>query len=182
MTRSLTRLVANQPATAHRPSLLPISAPMSGPLATSAAPLHSSLIQVASPSVILFSSADSSPPAFNPLSHKCAPSLFSLPDAEKPLTSSPLTASFEIRDKVISVAIDYARYYWRRRDIFVDLPLRVAVTARRPQTKLCEVIYDVRVSCSREWYYNFDDANPLSLDPSDELAALCCALAATPRE
>ena len=37
-----TQVVATQPDTAHRPSLPPVSAPMFGLLATSAAPLHSS--------------------------------------------------------------------------------------------------------------------------------------------
>ena len=72
---------------------------------------------------------------------------------------------------MVSVAIDSTPYYWRSRDIFVDLPLRVAVAARRPRTNSCEVIYDVRVMCSREWHYIFDDADALSLDTSDEYAA-----------
>ena len=71
---------------------------------------------------------------------------------------------------MISVAIDYARYYWHHRDIFVDLPLRVAFAARRPLSNSCEYIYDVWVSCGREWYYNFDDADALILDSSDENA------------
>ena len=72
---------------------------------------------------------------------------------------------------MVSVAIDYTPYYWRSRDIFVDLPLRVAVAARRPHTNSCEIIYDVGVMCSREWHYIFDDADALILDTSDDYAA-----------
>ena len=148
VTPSSTRVVAIQLATAHNPSLLPVSAPMSGPLATSAAPLHSSLTHVTSSSVPIFSSANSSQASFKP---------FSTP--------------FENQERVVSVAIDYTPYYWQSRDIVVDLPLRVAVAARRPDTNSCEVIYDVRVMCSREWHYSFDDADALIHDTSDEYAA-----------
>ena len=120
---------------------------------------------------ILFYSADSSPAAFNFFSSKQTPSLFSLPDVAPPPNSEPITATFESRDNVVSVVINYTPYYWRRRDIFVDLPLRVAVAARRPQTNSCEVISNVRVSCSSEWYNNFDDANAHILDTNDKYAA-----------
>ena len=60
------RDVATQLATAHRPSLLPVSAPMFGTLAKFATTLHSSLTHTNPSSVPLFSSADLSPAASTP--------------------------------------------------------------------------------------------------------------------
>lgn len=70
---------------------------------------------------------------------KRVPFLLSLPDIAPPPSTGPLFPPFEIRDKVVSVAIEYPRYYWRRRDTFVDLPQRVAVAARLPDSNLCKV-------------------------------------------
>ena len=129
-----------------------LSASACNPLAMSSAPFHSKPAHVAS-SVLLFSSADSSAAAFNPFSNNRAPSLHSLPDVAPSTTSGPFTASIENRDKVISVATDYARYYWRRSDIFVDLPLLVAVAARRPQTNSCSHLRSSNLVQSRMVLY-----------------------------
>ena len=136
------------------------------PLATSRSKFysHSTLTLLYALSLPLFSSADSSPAVFNSVSSKHAPSLLSVPEVAPTQTYGPITAPIDIHDKVISVVYDYARYYWRRRDIFVELPLRVAVAICRFQTNLCEVIYDVWVSCRRKWYFNFDDADALIFD------------------
>ena len=55
--------------------------------------------------------------------------------------------------------------------MFVDLPLRVTIAARRPVTESFEVCYETRVMCSREWYFDFGRRDALTLDPRDEYAA-----------
>ena len=97
--------------------------------------------------VPLFFSADSSPAAFN-----------------------PFLTPFDIRDKLVNVSINYTPYYWRSRNILVDLLLRVAIAACRDKNS-CEVIYGVRVICSREWNYSFVDGDALIFDTFDKYAA-----------
>ena len=137
---------------------------------------------IAPSSVFLFVSADSLPAAFNPFSSKCAPSLLLMQNAAQPQTSGPVTAPFEIYDKVISVAIKDARYYLRRRDMFVDLPLRVAIAARHPQTNLCEVIYHVLSRAVTNDTTTSATQMPLSLIQATSMQRLCWALAVTPRK
>ena len=84
-----TRAVAEH-HTAARPFLPPVSALVSGPLTTPAAPRHPTLRSVAFSPAALISSADSSPAAFNPSSTHCNQCPHrSLPRRLRPASLSP---------------------------------------------------------------------------------------------
>ena len=150
------------------PGLLSFSAPLSTRAATTTCPLSSTA--TASSSSTLFQPTSASTTQFNPFPTRRVPSLLSLSDAAPPPPADSRGVPV-VPDKVVSVAVDYARYYWRYRDVFIDLPLRVAAAGLIPPSRIPEVVFNVHVVCATEWYYEFDETDSLTLDVCDEYAS-----------